>query len=77
MPEPGSEYDPPQRSRLIERAQRTGTTPPTFAVGMVVLFAALAVLAGAPAIIDRAPQVSLPLIALAMTVTLLADLLRP
>ena len=77
MPDPAPDHDRAPRQRLVDRAQRTGTTPPALTVALVVLFAALAVLVSAPAIIDGTPQVSLPLIALAMTSTLLADLLRP
>ena len=79
MPHDGDEHGRPRRRRprLVDRAQRTGTAPAGPSVALVVLFAGLAVLVSAPAIIDGAPQLSLPLIALAMTSTLLADLLRP
>lgn len=64
---------------LLARLQRTGTgtAPVGFSVGLVTLFAVLAMLVAAPAILDGAPQIGVLLVALSMTITLLADLLRP
>lgn len=77
MPAGAQRGQPAGRPGLVARAQRTGTAPVGFSVGLVTLFAALATLVAAPSILTGAPQIGMLLVALAMTITLLADLLRP
>ena len=62
---------------LLERMQRTGTMHAGFSIGLVTLFAVLAILVAAPSIIEGAPQIGVPLVALSVTISLLADMLRP